>query len=192
MVTGGAAGGVLGAQAPGGGINTALSAIGGTLVGGLVGSTIEHTAGDTMAFVEGGWQERKRDELAAEKIRIVRVEDRPERERELAQRLGARYLTRERNEHAKAGNINNALAYANNAYGWFAGPIANGNTPAGANAILMANAIANSGIYGGYQQNVTAGINWYPDNGVAFQFNATHVMSLKSPLNWNQIGRAHV
>ena len=32
---------------------------------------------------------------------------------------------------------------------------------------------------------LTAGINWYPDNGVAFQFNATHVMSLKSPLNWN-------
>lgn len=39
--------------------------------------------------------------------------------------------------------------------------------------------------HGGYQQNVTAGINWYPDNGFAFQFNATHVMSLKSPLNWN-------
>ena len=51
--------------------------------------------------------------------------------------------------------------------------------------ICHQNAIANSGIYGGYQQNVTAGVNWYPDNGVAFQFNATHVMSLKSPLNWN-------
>ena len=47
------------------------------------------------------------------------------------------------------------------------------------------NLIANSGIYGGYQQNVTGGINWYPDNGIAFQFNATHVMALKSPLNWN-------
>ena len=50
----------------------------------------------------------------------------------------------------------------------------------------LQNQIANSGIYGGYQQNVTAGINWYPDPGVAFQFNATHVMSLKSPLNWSQ------
>jgi len=47
------------------------------------------------------------------------------------------------------------------------------------------NLIANSGIYGGAQQNVTGGINWYPDNGIAFQFNATHIMSLKSPLNWN-------
>ena len=47
------------------------------------------------------------------------------------------------------------------------------------------NMIANSGVYGGYQQNITGGLNWYPDNGVAFQFNATHVMALKSPLNWN-------
>ena len=71
------------------------------------------------------------------------------------------------------GNINNALFIANNS-----------GLPA-AQANLLTNAIANSGIYGGYQQNVTAGLNWYPDNGVAFQFNATHVMSLKSPLNWN-------
>ncbi|MGJ0509666.1 MAG: OprO/OprP family phosphate-selective porin [Methylocystis sp.] len=83
------------------------------------------------------------------------------------------------------GNINNALAYANNAFGLFNGPIATGGSAQGANAILLANAIGNSGIYGGYQQNVTAGINWYPDAGVAFQFNATHVLSLKSPLNWN-------
>jgi outer membrane lipoprotein SlyB len=49
-VTGGAAGGVLGAQYPGGGINTALTAIGGTFIGGLVGATVEHTADDTKAF----------------------------------------------------------------------------------------------------------------------------------------------
>jgi phosphate-selective porin OprO/OprP len=71
------------------------------------------------------------------------------------------------------GNLYNALLlntlYAN-------------NTQTG---YLVQNAIANSGIYGGYQQNITGGVNWYPDNGVAFQFNATHVMSLKSPLNWN-------
>ncbi len=49
-VTGGAAGGVLGAQAPEGGVVTALSAIGGTLVGGLIGTGVEHAAGDTKAF----------------------------------------------------------------------------------------------------------------------------------------------
>jgi len=49
-VTGGAAGGVLGAQTPDGGVVTALSAIGGTLIGGLVGTSVEHAAGDTKAF----------------------------------------------------------------------------------------------------------------------------------------------
>ena len=48
------------------------------------------------------------------------------------------------------------------------------------------NMIANSGIYGGYQQNLTAGLNWYPDNGINFQANVTHVLAVKSPLNWNQ------
>ena len=49
-VTGGAAGGVLGAQEPDGGVITALSAIGGTLVGGIIGTTVEHAADDTKAF----------------------------------------------------------------------------------------------------------------------------------------------
>jgi outer membrane lipoprotein SlyB len=49
-VTGGAAGGVLGAQEPDGGVITALSAIGGTLVGGIIGTSVEHAAGDTTAF----------------------------------------------------------------------------------------------------------------------------------------------
>ncbi|MGJ0507381.1 MAG: OprO/OprP family phosphate-selective porin [Methylocystis sp.] len=79
--------------------------------------------------------------------------------------------------------VNNALFVANNGFGLF-GPLP--GTPAQiANATLLQNAIANSGIYGGYQQNVTGGVNWYPDNGVAFQFNATHVLSLKSPFNLN-------
>src|SRR5579864_5915050 len=43
-VSGGAAGGVLGAQADAGGIVSALGAVGGTVVGGLVGTTIEHVA----------------------------------------------------------------------------------------------------------------------------------------------------
>jgi outer membrane lipoprotein SlyB len=49
-VTGGAAGGVLGAQTPGSGVATALGTIGGTLLGGLIGTGVEHAAGDTRAF----------------------------------------------------------------------------------------------------------------------------------------------
>jgi outer membrane lipoprotein SlyB len=49
-VTGGAAGGVLGAQEPDGGVVTALSAIGGTVVGGIIGTSVEHATGDTNAF----------------------------------------------------------------------------------------------------------------------------------------------
>ena len=49
-VTGGAAGGVLGAQTPGSGVTTALGTIGGTLLGGLIGTGVEHAAGDTHAF----------------------------------------------------------------------------------------------------------------------------------------------
>jgi outer membrane lipoprotein SlyB len=49
-VTGGAAGGVLGAQTPGSPVVTALGTIGGSMVGGLLGTSIEHAAGDTTAF----------------------------------------------------------------------------------------------------------------------------------------------
>lgn len=49
-VTGGAAGGILGSQVPSSGVTTALSALGGTVVGGLVGTTIEHVTNDTTAF----------------------------------------------------------------------------------------------------------------------------------------------
>lgn len=48
-VAGGAAGGIAGAQV-GTGAVSALSALGGTLVGGLAGSAAEHVAGDTDAF----------------------------------------------------------------------------------------------------------------------------------------------
>jgi outer membrane lipoprotein SlyB len=48
--TGAAAGGVLGAQAPGGGIVSALGGVGGALVGGLLGKGAEHTIVDTGAF----------------------------------------------------------------------------------------------------------------------------------------------
>ncbi len=49
-VTGAAAGGIAGAQAPGGGVRTALTALGGSVVGGLVGTGIERATGDTTAY----------------------------------------------------------------------------------------------------------------------------------------------
>lgn len=50
-VTGGAAGGILGAQVGPGGINSALGAVGGTAVGTILGTTIERVTGDTT-----GWE----------------------------------------------------------------------------------------------------------------------------------------
>lgn len=47
---GAAAGGIAGAQAPGGGVRTALTALGGSVVGGLVGAGLEKAAGETTAF----------------------------------------------------------------------------------------------------------------------------------------------
>ena len=79
----------------------------------------------------------------------------------------------------QGGVMYQMLQLANQGTGWSA------SSP-NKNLVAQQNLIANSGIYGGAQQNITGGINWYPDNGIAFQFNATHVMSLKSPLNWNQ------
>jgi outer membrane lipoprotein SlyB len=48
-VTGAAAGGIVASQAPGGGVGWALTTLGGSLVGGLVGTGIERAAGDTTA-----------------------------------------------------------------------------------------------------------------------------------------------
>jgi phosphate-selective porin OprO/OprP len=49
--------------------------------------------------------------------------------------------------------------------------------------------IANAGIAGGRQENITTGFNWYPDKGVHLQFNWTHVLHLSAPLNtYNAIG----
>lgn len=49
-VTGGAAGGIVGSQAGPGGAITALSTLGGTVVGGLIGTSVEHAEGDTSAY----------------------------------------------------------------------------------------------------------------------------------------------
>jgi len=49
-VTGAAAGGIVGSQTPVAGVGGALTTLGGTLVGGLVGIGIERATGDTTAF----------------------------------------------------------------------------------------------------------------------------------------------
>ena len=49
-VAGAAAGGIAGSQAPAGAGVTALTALGGSLVGGLIGAGVEHSTGDTTAF----------------------------------------------------------------------------------------------------------------------------------------------
>jgi outer membrane lipoprotein SlyB len=50
VVTGAAAGGAVGSEAPGGGVTAALGTVGGGLIGGLIGSTAQHTTGDTTAY----------------------------------------------------------------------------------------------------------------------------------------------
>lgn len=48
--TGAAAGGIAGAQAPGSGVRTALTSLGGSVVGGLIGASVERATGDTVAY----------------------------------------------------------------------------------------------------------------------------------------------
>src|SRR3979411_1157467 len=48
-VTGAAAGGIAGSQAIGGPVS-AFTALGGSLIGGIAGSTVEHATADTAAF----------------------------------------------------------------------------------------------------------------------------------------------
>ncbi|MFD1624435.1 glycine zipper 2TM domain-containing protein [Azospirillum griseum] len=50
-VTGGAAGGILGAQVGPGGFNSALGTVGGSAIGTILGTSLEHIAGDTT-----GWE----------------------------------------------------------------------------------------------------------------------------------------
>lgn len=45
--------------------------------------------------------------------------------------------------------------------------------------------VTNVGIQGGKQQDVTVGLNWYPDLGVNFQLNWTRVMNIVAPVNGN-------
>lgn len=70
-VTGGAAGGVLGAQSGSFGINSALGAVGGTAIGSLLGTAVERVAGDAM-----GWEyivRKPNDEL----LSVTQREEKP-------------------------------------------------------------------------------------------------------------------
>lgn len=60
-------------------------------------------------LLDDGGTVQKRNQ--ADPVAAAEAERRHVEMRELAQRLGARYLTREKNEHAKAGNMNAALAH---------------------------------------------------------------------------------
>jgi phosphate-selective porin OprO/OprP len=51
--------------------------------------------------------------------------------------------------------------------------------------------VANSSINGGREQDVTVGVNWYPDKGVRFMFNWTHVATLMAPWDRAYLNGAH-
>lgn len=70
-VVGGAAGGILGAQTDSPTIPTALTALGGTVVGGLVGNTFQHAVGDTT-----GWEYIVR-EPKGDLVSVVQKEPKP-------------------------------------------------------------------------------------------------------------------
>lgn len=54
-----------------------------------------------------------------------------------------------------------------------------------ANNRFLATYVANAGVQGGRQQDLTVGLNWYPDPGFTFQLNWTRVMNIVAPLNGN-------
>lgn len=70
-VTGGAAGGILATQADSATIPTALSALGGSIVGGIVGATIQHATGDTT-----GWEYIVR-EASGDLVSVAQREPKP-------------------------------------------------------------------------------------------------------------------
>ncbi|MGH7036239.1 MAG: hypothetical protein ACREFL_21135, partial [Stellaceae bacterium] len=70
-VTGGAAGGILATQTDSAALPTALSALGGSLVGGIVGATIQHATGDTT-----GWEYIVR-EASGDLVSVAQREPKP-------------------------------------------------------------------------------------------------------------------
>jgi outer membrane lipoprotein SlyB len=70
-VTGGATGGILATQIDPATVPTALSALGGSLVGGVIGATIQHAAGDTT-----GWEYIVR-EASGDLVSVAQREPKP-------------------------------------------------------------------------------------------------------------------
>jgi phosphate-selective porin OprO/OprP len=55
----------------------------------------------------------------------------------------------------------------------------------------LVRAVTNSSIEGGRQQDLTAGINWYPDKGFRLMLNWTRVMALSAPFDRPYLNGAH-
>ncbi len=61
---------------------------------------------------------------------------------------------------------------------------ATGNVP-------LRNYVANSGVLGGREEDITVGINWYPEPGFRFMANWTRVVSLSAPWDRPYLNGAH-
>lgn len=55
----------------------------------------------------------------------------------------------------------------------------------------MRNAVANSGVLGGGEEDITVGMNWYPDPGFRLMFNWTRVVRLSAPWDRPYLNGAH-
>ena len=57
--------------------------------------------------------------------------------------------------------------------------------------IGMRNYFANSGVLGGREENMTLGVNWYPETGFRMMANWTKVLALSAPWNRPYLNSAH-